>query len=177
MKQCRFCLDDEEPPENPLIEPCPCTGSIRYVHRLCLERWAGLGPENARLCSICKNPYTIDLTPIPPRLPLTFYLLNNTAFVGIGVHYLSLNTPYVISAHLCFQLVWAACFARIFQTRRLDIYLDRQIIGFLPAMATFYCIFLYRLIIQRDTAACFLIDFLLHLFWNEHIHTLRIIGQ
>jgi len=31
-KDCRVCLDNSDEVNNPLIVPCGCTGSIRYIH-------------------------------------------------------------------------------------------------------------------------------------------------
>jgi pSer/pThr/pTyr-binding forkhead associated (FHA) protein len=30
---------EEEDPENPLIQPCICSGSMKYIHLLCLKHW------------------------------------------------------------------------------------------------------------------------------------------
>jgi hypothetical protein len=37
---CRICLgDDCNEPDNPLISPCKCTGTMRYVHLECFKNW------------------------------------------------------------------------------------------------------------------------------------------
>ncbi|CAF5173447.1 unnamed protein product [Rotaria magnacalcarata] len=41
-KQCRICLDDDNP--NDIISPCLCSGGSAYVHRKCLNEWRS---ENA----------------------------------------------------------------------------------------------------------------------------------
>ena len=39
-KICRICyLEEESPLENPLIQPCICTGSLKYIHLNCLKHW------------------------------------------------------------------------------------------------------------------------------------------
>lgn len=38
-RQCRICFGDEDTPENPLISPCDCTGSVQYIHYDCLKQW------------------------------------------------------------------------------------------------------------------------------------------
>ncbi|KAI0082269.1 zf-C3HC4-domain-containing protein [Panus rudis PR-1116 ss-1] len=38
-KQCRICLDGEDPTLGRLIRPCLCRGSISYVHVKCLQKW------------------------------------------------------------------------------------------------------------------------------------------
>ena len=38
---CRICLDGDlkDEPDNPLISPCNCSGSMKYVHLECLATW------------------------------------------------------------------------------------------------------------------------------------------
>ena len=36
---CRICYLEEESSENPLIQPCECSGSMKYIHLDCLKRW------------------------------------------------------------------------------------------------------------------------------------------
>lgn len=38
-KACRICLDDIETEENPFITPCKCSGSMKFIHLLCLREW------------------------------------------------------------------------------------------------------------------------------------------
>jgi len=39
-KTCRICYSGEEDVvENPLIEPCKCSGSVRYIHLACSKAW------------------------------------------------------------------------------------------------------------------------------------------
>jgi E3 ubiquitin-protein ligase DOA10 len=35
---CRVCLSEEEP-DKQLINPCSCTGSMKYIHETCLNEW------------------------------------------------------------------------------------------------------------------------------------------
>ena len=37
-KQCRICFSNSEE-LSPLISPCSCTGSSKYIHLLCLQKW------------------------------------------------------------------------------------------------------------------------------------------
>lgn len=36
---CRICLGDTQTPENPLISPCSCSGTMKFVHIDCLREW------------------------------------------------------------------------------------------------------------------------------------------
>ena len=37
-KICRICLGEEEP-DNPIISPCSCTGSVKFIHLECIKEW------------------------------------------------------------------------------------------------------------------------------------------
>ena len=41
QKCCRICYLDEETDSNPLIQPCQCSGSLKYIHLECLRHWIG----------------------------------------------------------------------------------------------------------------------------------------
>ena len=49
---CRICL--ESSPKSMLVAPCECTGTCRYVHRECLERW--VVERGSCRCEVCKAP-------------------------------------------------------------------------------------------------------------------------
>ena len=36
---CRICYNEEEEESNPLIQPCQCTGTMKYIHYKCLKKW------------------------------------------------------------------------------------------------------------------------------------------
>ena len=38
-KLCRVCYADESEIQSPLINPCKCTGSLKYIHLSCLQHW------------------------------------------------------------------------------------------------------------------------------------------
>ncbi|RZF47773.1 hypothetical protein LSTR_LSTR006037 [Laodelphax striatellus] len=48
---CRICHCEGDS-ETPLIAPCYCAGSLRYVHQLCLQQW--IKSSNIRSCELCK---------------------------------------------------------------------------------------------------------------------------
>ena len=46
-KICRICLSEETNPiKNPLICPCICKGSMKYIHYYCLKNWLNLKVES-----------------------------------------------------------------------------------------------------------------------------------
>lgn len=52
---CRICMDDEATSDNPLISPCLCAGSTRFIHRQCLAQWRATkaGTPAHYRCEIC----------------------------------------------------------------------------------------------------------------------------
>lgn len=66
--QCRICLLEGNQENDPLISPCDCKGSIKFVHLECLRHWINgrlnLSEQQQRpvfvrqlLCELCKVPY------------------------------------------------------------------------------------------------------------------------
>ena len=56
-KLCRICYmaeDDEK--DNPIIQPCKCSGSCKYIHLKCLKKWINLKSivkvERNKYCSV-----------------------------------------------------------------------------------------------------------------------------
>ena len=50
---CRICLEREKISE--LVAPCGCTGSMRYAHKECLERWCQ--EKGSGCCEVCGCQY------------------------------------------------------------------------------------------------------------------------
>ena len=73
VKKCRICYSGEEDSIlNPLIQPCSCSGSLKYIHYYCLLHWLSskisikqfsflnenyfsIFPINEIKCELCKN--------------------------------------------------------------------------------------------------------------------------
>lgn len=54
---CRICL---ERGKTGLIAPCLCGGSIKWVHRPCLNRWRETSHLASVQCNACKYLYLLD---------------------------------------------------------------------------------------------------------------------
>ncbi len=48
---CRIC-HCESAPDTPLITPCNCSGSLKYVHQKCLQQW--IKSSQTRSCEVCR---------------------------------------------------------------------------------------------------------------------------
>ena len=54
-KTCQLCWGDED--DGPLVQPCVCRGSAKWIHKACVEEWRRTGPREdaAHRCSQCKD--------------------------------------------------------------------------------------------------------------------------
>ena len=68
---CRICYMEEEDEENPLLQPCICSGSMKFIHLSCLKHWISTrscvkidATENCNVyiikpveCELCKTKF------------------------------------------------------------------------------------------------------------------------
>ena len=59
---CRICLEPPAP-ENRLLHPCKCIGSIRFIHEECLKAWLSSQAEDMAeaCCELCKTPFSMSI--------------------------------------------------------------------------------------------------------------------
>ena len=55
---CKICHCGSEESGMPLITPCLCAGSIKFVHQECLVKW--MRSSNSKSCELCKHSITTD---------------------------------------------------------------------------------------------------------------------
>ena len=63
--ECRICLENNS--EEELITVCNCKGSVKYVHKSCIENWINSFPSNHvnhLKCQLCKTNYNLDVLEI-----------------------------------------------------------------------------------------------------------------
>eukprot|EP00964_Phaeocystis_antarctica_P024587 scaffold13773_cov68-Phaeocystis_antarctica.AAC.3 len=55
-KRCRLCFGDDD---GPLVQPCACRGSAKWIHKHCLEQWRRTSPRKdaAYRCGQCMDEY------------------------------------------------------------------------------------------------------------------------
>lgn len=54
---CRICHCEADA-QNPLLSPCYCAGSLKYVHQACLQQW--LAASETRSCELCKFHFVLQ---------------------------------------------------------------------------------------------------------------------
>uniref|UniRef100_A0ACD5YT99 Uncharacterized protein n=1 Tax=Avena sativa TaxID=4498 RepID=A0ACD5YT99_AVESA len=62
MAECRIC--QEEDLTKNLESPCACSGSLKYAHRGCVQRWCN--EKGDIICEICHESYKPGYTAPPP---------------------------------------------------------------------------------------------------------------
>uniref|UniRef100_A0A8C6FR53 RING-type E3 ubiquitin transferase n=1 Tax=Moschus moschiferus TaxID=68415 RepID=A0A8C6FR53_MOSMO len=61
---CRICHCEGDE-ESPLITPCRCTGTLRFVHQACLHQW--IKSSDTRCCELCKYDFIMETKLKPLR--------------------------------------------------------------------------------------------------------------
>ncbi|CAN0870775.1 Probable E3 ubiquitin ligase SUD1 [Linum grandiflorum] len=62
MVECRICQEEDSLMN--LETPCACSGSLKYAHRKCVQRWCN--EKGDVICEICRKPYQPGYTVPPP---------------------------------------------------------------------------------------------------------------
>ncbi|CAI0431487.1 unnamed protein product, partial [Linum tenue] len=60
--ECRICQEEDSLVN--LEVPCACSGSLKYAHRKCVQRWCN--EKGDIICEICHKPYQPGYTAPPP---------------------------------------------------------------------------------------------------------------
>jgi hypothetical protein len=93
---CRFCF--EGPYENnPLIDPCDCSGSVKYVHIQCIRTWklTTTNPLWIDKCQLCLSYYTAYLRwpkeDYPHETPLLHFMVHKHIVLSALLYYAHLT--------------------------------------------------------------------------------------
>ena len=62
---CRICHCEGEPKDQPLIQPCMCSGSLMFVHQSCLQKW--IKSSDIKKCELCKYEFHMEARVKPFR--------------------------------------------------------------------------------------------------------------
>ncbi|KAH0462484.1 hypothetical protein IEQ34_010059 [Dendrobium chrysotoxum] len=62
---CRICLEEEDEKSSSMETPCSCSGTLKFAHRRCIQRWCDEKGNN--VCEICLQKfepgYVVTLPP------------------------------------------------------------------------------------------------------------------
>ena len=91
---CKICCCDDIEPDNPLISPCKCIGSMKFIHLKCLQKWLQskiTSRSSGSVTSYFWSDFVCELC--KTVLPSTIIYKGRT-FELISINYPS--TPYMI---------------------------------------------------------------------------------
>ena len=94
---CRICYGEDSSKDNPLIYPCICKGSMKYIHYLCLKNWLNSKVESMEqyseespiisynikeiCCELCKAQFPDYIRYKEKLYNITFYKPNFKEFL------------------------------------------------------------------------------------------------
>lgn len=91
---CRICHCEADN-GNPLLAPCYCSGSLKYVHQGCLQQW--LTASETRSCELCKFNFIMHTKIKPFNEVSTFPFLSNLFINKIkGIHTFFFNKETMV---------------------------------------------------------------------------------
>ena len=100
-RECRICRGGPEP-HKPLLHPCKCAGSIRYVHQECLDTW--LARTHSVRCELCHQPFIFS----PLYAPNAPDVLSAPEFVA-GVVRIGFRKVVLVLRVLAVLILWILC--------------------------------------------------------------------
>ncbi|KAL3636020.1 hypothetical protein CASFOL_020567 [Castilleja foliolosa] len=62
LVECRICQDEDM--DSSMESPCSCSGSLKYAHRKCVQRWCN--EKGDTICEICHQQFKPGYTAPPP---------------------------------------------------------------------------------------------------------------
>lgn len=190
---CRFCLDEANTPRNPLISPCRCIGSVKFVHELCLLRWRAIAPlAIADICQMCRVPYIthyLSFETLPNENGFRYQLLICPYIVTFGLKYLCFmfsglygkNYGHAIELihyhQVFFHMTYAFLFFQKAKIQNTSQYRIQFLKGFRICIIFFHLWFWYLSYTQENLILLYLVDTFLPFYWHTHIQCLQEINE
>jgi hypothetical protein len=188
---CRFCLESKTTKKNPLLEPCECRGSIRYVHEVCLTRWRRQDPaRNAELCRLCMTAYKIlELTAlenIPDEFTIALWLLRYPILLCFLVNYpfllqisflkTSQVEVFYQAYQVLFQLVYLVLFYREWRVKNKQLYWQLWSHWSIRLHILFH-VAMNGLLLQGHYIAIIPLNTVMGMYWHRHRNILLSINS
>ena len=193
---CRFCLNSRNTTSNPLITPCECNGSLRYVHLRCLNKWMLFNPNRVVTnCELCLHPFlTLDhpsLEIIPVQQNYSTFILRYPFLLSLTTHYawlihttaLSTNPRHIyldpsiyIFYQWLFQILYFGILGSQWDVKNMRLYLHE-----LNSKNSFLFVFLHLSLIlgiyNHYPVAGPLMNIYINIFWRWHTTLLERVNE
>lgn len=181
--QCRFCLESS----GPMIEPCLCRGSVRYIHRACLNRWIlqdGIINQERLVCSLCNAPL-FDFEIIPAQEGIVAYLFNITPMATLVQYFFLLASIKSIYppiyffrvAQLVLHIFYTALLLYSVRVKHLIHYRSFVIKHHAYLYWFLYLYSIYSFFTENKVIMAFSANTGLVLLWKQHIRTLEYVNE
>lgn len=185
---CRFCHESTPP----LLSPCRCDGSMKYIHRSCILRWAtieGYLDYDKLVCSLCMTPYAIPEIRMEQLRTGNYgvdlalynspsvYIMVNYVSVLLGIHTGQSIANALIVSQTAIYGMYIFLFCRYLRIENTELYAD---IFFRRHAYFYWMIQLYASYsAYRGQFALMSVTAMLthRILWNEHITTLRLVNE
>ena len=194
-RQCRFCLETGEGEGDPLIDPCQCRGSVRWVHLDCIRRWIAMNPaQNGQTCGLCRTPFQLLFIPPLERLPdyntIHAVVLRYAGGISLVLQYVVFvcylngffyssepvwNSMLLVQSIMHCMYSWV--FTSMWNVQNLDLYSFMAQRSRLPLMLAAHGYCLYSFLVRHDVVSSLVIDFLFQSYWAAHMRILQRINQ
>lgn len=185
---CRFCHESTPP----LISPCSCDGSLKYIHQSCIFRWATIGGSldySKLTCSLCNTAYRIPeirLERLSTGIYIVDVLLYNSAGFTIALNYLSIlygiHTGEGIEdrlriAQVYIHLVYSLLYAMYLRIENVDLYASVAIQGWLYPYVCIQVFSSYMGLYEQH-ALMSITGIIAHtVLWRTHVRNLRLVNE
>ena len=187
-RQCRYCYESTPP----LITPCNCDGSVKYIHKSCILRWAtidGRLDHSKLICSLCTTPYDI------PRIQLERFftgtyavdlLLYNSAGVSVLINYFSILygvhvgqgiSERLMAGQFYIYLLYCILYGMYVRIHNIELYLSiyKERHAYIYPLIQLYSCYsgmTERIVLMSVTALL-----AQYLMWREHVKTLLLVNE
>ena len=182
--QCRFCLEMDD---KPMISPCRCSGTVKYVHKECIHKWVFQGNqiiEGRNNCSICKDTI-FKFEFIPPYNQVNNLILLNTTAMSIFIQYLYIifisrakdSLSVIYTSHAIMQFIYVAIYIENFRVKNPLIYhnLASERYGYI--LYIFYILSLIAVFKYEYIVLSLLNNMIITIQWREHLYTLSRVNE
>jgi len=139
---CRICLENDL--EDNFISPCNCSGTSKYVHKDCLNKWrysfeyspfSNNDIKRYNECDVCKSEYTYSHEK-------KYYSRSKLFFLGLWDTFCV--TVVMNIFYICFGLVSHGIFENIFP-KTSSVYLDIYINGIIITHIITFFMYIVRI--------------------------------
>ena len=182
--QCRFCLETDN---KPMISPCRCSGTVKYVHKECIHKWVFQDDqiiEERNNCSICKDTiFKFEFVPL--HTEINNVILSNATAINMLIQYLyvvfiltpndSLNVMYV--SHALMQFLYITIYIDNFRVKNLQLYHTLACERYGYTLYIFYILSLIAVFKYEHLVCSIMNNMIITVQWKEHLHTLSRVNE